>query len=161
MKENIKEKALDIAVPMIAKFEGCRLRAYQDSVRVWTIGYGHTKGVHSGRFGRKSKPTTCCASKLITSWITSFSTSMLRLMSTSLAALTSFAYNLGVGAMKRSTLLRKLNSGDKAGAAHEFYRWNKAGGHVLRGLTSRREAEAKEFMRKDQCSSPRIFHFCR
>jgi lysozyme len=63
-----------------------------------------------------------------------------------LAALTSFAYNLGVGAMKRSTLLRKLNSGDREGAAHEFHRWNRAGNRVLRGLTRRREAEAKEFM---------------
>ena len=58
-------------------------------------------------------------------------------------ALVSFAYNVGPDALRRSTLLRKHKAADHAGAAREFARWNRAGGHVLRGLTRRREAEAK------------------
>ncbi|EBY2991617.1 lysozyme, partial [Salmonella enterica subsp. enterica serovar Typhimurium] len=48
--------------------------------------------------------------------------------------------------LSSSTLLRKLNSGDYAGAADEFLRWNKAGGKVLNGLTRRREAERALFL---------------
>ena len=57
------------------------------------------------------------------------------------AALVSFTYNIGAGSLSRSTLLRKLNDGDYAGAADEFPRWNKAGGRVLNGLVRRRAAE--------------------
>ncbi|MBP8236036.1 MAG: lysozyme, partial [Rhizorhabdus sp.] len=52
----------------------------------------------------------------------------------------SFAYNVGVGALRGSTLLRKLNAGDFAGAAEQFLVWNKAGGKVLAGLVKRRAA---------------------
>ena len=58
-------------------------------------------------------------------------------------ALVSFAYNLGIGNLKKSTLLQKHLAGDYSGAANEFKRWNRAGGKVLAGLTRRREAEAK------------------
>ncbi len=61
-------------------------------------------------------------------------------------ALVSFAYNLGARALSTSTLLQKLNSGDYAGAADEYTRWNKAGGKVLPGLTRRREAERALFL---------------
>ncbi|HHP2614034.1 TPA: lysozyme, partial [Enterobacter roggenkampii] len=55
-------------------------------------------------------------------------------------------YNLGSRSLSTSTLLRKLNAGDYAGAADEFLRWNKAGGKVLNGLTRRREAERALFL---------------
>lgn len=57
-------------------------------------------------------------------------------------ALVSFAFNLGIGALAKSTLLKKHQAGDYAGAAKEFARWNKAGGKVLAGLVKRRAAEA-------------------
>jgi hypothetical protein len=60
-------------------------------------------------------------------------------------ALVSFAYNCGIGNLKASTLLRKVNRRDFAGAAREFGKWNKAGGRVLPGLTRRRAAEATLF----------------
>lgn len=65
-----------------------------------------------------------------------------------IAALISFAYNVGTGALADSTLLRKLRAKDVAGAAAEFDRWNKAGGHVLPGLVKRRAAERALFERK-------------
>ena len=61
-------------------------------------------------------------------------------------ALVSFAFNLGVGNLKKSTLLKKFNAGDVQGAALQFKSWNKAGGKVLAGLTRRREAEMKLFL---------------
>ena len=61
------------------------------------------------------------------------------------AALVSFAFNVGVNNLRNSTLLRKVNAGDFAGAALEFGKWNKAGGRVLAGLTRRRAAEATLF----------------
>jgi lysozyme len=60
---------------------------------------------------------------------------------TRIAALTSFAYNVGIDNFRKSTLLRKLNAGDIVGACNELPRWNKAKGQVLPGLVKRREAE--------------------
>lgn len=60
-------------------------------------------------------------------------------------ALCSFTYNLGVGNLQSSTLLKKLNAGDMSGAAAEFPKWNQAGGKVLPGLTARRMEEKSLF----------------
>ena len=62
------------------------------------------------------------------------------------AALVSFAFNVGSTALKNSSLLKKLNAKDYAGAANEFAKWNKGGGKVLAGLTRRREAERQLFL---------------
>lgn len=67
------------------------------------------------------------------------------------SALVSFAFNVGCGALKRSTLLRKLNNNDVSGAANEFSRWNKGGGKVLNGLTRRRTAERELFCSNNVC----------
>ena len=61
-------------------------------------------------------------------------------------AIVDFAYNLGAGALRSSTLLAKHKAGDHAGAAAQFELWNKAGGHVMGGLTTRRAAEAKLYL---------------
>ena len=61
-------------------------------------------------------------------------------------ALVSFAFNLGVGNLKKSTLLKKFNAGDTQGASLQFKSWNKAGGKILAGLTRRRDAEMKLFL---------------
>ena len=143
---DIKDAALDIAVPMIAEFEGCSLKAYKDAVGVVTIGYGHTKGVHMGDLWSQQE-----ADSMLRQEVNEFMDHVMRYIHVpinehELAALTSFAYNLGLGALKRSTLLRKLNHHDEAGAAAEFKKWTHAGGKVLRGLVRRRAEEAKEFM---------------
>lgn len=66
------------------------------------------------------------------------------------AALVSFAFNVGLGNLKSSTLLRHLNDGDYQGAANQFLVWNKAAGHVLPGLVKRREAERAMFLAPDE-----------
>lgn len=133
----------------IAGFEGFRSAPYQDSVGVWTIGYGHTHGVGPG-----SKHITKAEGlKLLQADAKVASTAIrdlvhVRLNQHQFDALVSFTFNLGTGAFASSTLLKKLNRGDYKGAANEFGRWTHAGGQVLQGLVTRRRAEAHLFRRK-------------
>ncbi|EOK5841644.1 lysozyme [Escherichia coli] len=141
----------DKGIALIKKFEGCKLTAYQDSVGVWTIGYGWTQPVDGKpiRAGMTIKQEA--AERLLKTGLVSYESDVSRLVKVGLTqgqfdALVSFTYNLGARSLSTSTLLRKLNSGDYAGAADEFLRWNKAGGKVLNGLTRRREAERALFL---------------
>ncbi|EOZ1373914.1 lysozyme [Enterobacter hormaechei] len=141
----------DKGIALIKAFEGCKLVAYQDSVGVWTIGYGWTQPVDGKpvRAGMTIKQET--AERLLKTGLVSYESDVYRLVKVGLTqgqfdALVSFAYNLGARSLSTSTLLRKLNAGDYAGAADEFLRWNKAGGKVLNGLTRRREAERALFL---------------
>ncbi|HDU4318678.1 TPA: lysozyme [Klebsiella aerogenes] len=138
-------------IALVKQFEGCKLTAYQDSVGVWTIGYGWTQPVDGKpiRAGMTIKQET--AERLLKTGLVSYESDVSRLVKVSLTqgqfdALVSFTYNLGARSLSTSTLLRKLNAGDYAGAADEFLRWNKAGGKVLNGLTRRREAERALFL---------------
>ncbi|HBE6752504.1 TPA: lysozyme [Escherichia coli] len=138
-------------IALIKQFEGCKLTAYQDSVGVWTIGYGWTQPVDGKpiRAGMTIKQET--AERLLKTGLVSYESDVSRLVKVGLTqgqfdALVSFTYNLGARSLSSSTLLRKLNAGDYAGAADEFLRWNKAGGKVLNGLTRRREAERALFL---------------
>lgn len=138
-------------IALIKQFEGCKLTAYQDSVGVWTIGYGWTQPVDGKpiRAGMTIKQET--AERLLKTGLVSYESDVSRLVKVGLTqgqfdALVSFTYNLGARSLSTSTLLRKLNAGDYAGAADEFLRWNKAGGKVLNGLSRRREAERALFL---------------
>lgn len=138
-------------ISLIKQFEGCKLTAYQDSVGVLTIGYGWTQPVDGKpiRAGMTIKQET--AERLLKTGLVSYESDVSRLVKVGLTqgqfdALVSFTYNLGSRSLSTSTLLRKLNAGDYAGAADEFLRWNKAGGKVLNGLTRRREAERALFL---------------
>ncbi|HHA1955696.1 lysozyme [Enterobacter ludwigii] len=138
-------------IALIKEFEGCKLTAYQDSVGVWTIGYGWTQPVDGKpiRAGMTIKQET--AERLLKTGLVSYESDVSRLVKVGLTqeqfdALVAFTYNLGARSLSTSTLLRKLNAGDYSGAAEEFLRWNKAGGKVLNGLTRRREAERALFL---------------
>ncbi|MFP2201219.1 lysozyme [Enterobacter ludwigii] len=141
----------DKGIALIKVFEGCKLTAYMDSVGVWTIGYGWTQPVDGKpiRAGMTIKQET--AERLLKTGLVSYESDVSRLVKVEMTqgqfdALVSFTYNLGARSLSTSTLLRKLNAGDYAGAADEFLRWNKAGGKVLNGLTHRREAERALFL---------------
>lgn len=141
----------DKGISLIKQFEGLRLTAYQDSVGVWTIGYGWTQPVDGKpiRPGMTIKEET--AERLLRTGLVGYESDVSKVVKVKLTqgqfdALVSFAYNLGTRALSTSTLLQKLNAGDNAGAADEFPRWNKAGGKVLPGLTRRREAERALFL---------------
>ncbi len=131
---------------LIKDFEGLRLNSYRDAVGVWTIGYGHTSTAGPGQ-----RITNEQATALLRQDVATFEKAVSQAVSVPItnnqfAALVSFTYNVGSGALNNSTLLRRLNAGDTNGAANEFLRWNRAGGQVLAGLTRRREAERSLFL---------------
>jgi lysozyme len=126
---------------LIREFEGLRLTAYLDPVNIWTIGYGHTKTAKSGMSISQAGAEALLKHDL--AWVEDCINTKVKvpLSNHQYDALASLIYNIGAGAFSKSTLLRKLNASDYAGAANEFQRWNKAGGKVLAGLTRRRAAE--------------------
>jgi lysozyme len=134
---------------LIKQFEGYRAKAYRDAVGVWTIGWGSTKDVRP-----EMEITEAEAEQRLRDDLQYAEQAVLRyvavpLTSNEFSALVSFVFNLGVGNFSTSTLLRKLNLGDKRAAANEILRWNRAGGKVLRGLTRRRQAERELFLLVD------------
>ena len=132
-------------IELIKEFEGRRLVAYQDSVGVWTIGYGHTKDVWEERLIIKSTADRLLAEDLAEFEKYLDSLVKVELNQNQFDALISWTFNLGVGNLIESTLLKKLNAGDYDAIPDEIRRWNKAGGEVLEGLVRRREAEAALF----------------
>lgn len=133
-------------VDLIKAFEGRRLRAYRCSAGVWTIGYGHTGDVKPGDRISPDK-----AEKLLREDLRKFEDGVsirvqVPLTQNQFDALVSFSFNVGIGALGRSTLLKKLNKKDYRGAANEFRKWNKGGGRVLAGLVRRRKAERALFL---------------
>jgi len=147
-----KPKSKSDVLSLIKEFEGLRLKAYTDVAGIWTIGYGHT-----GRTNSQTPDITAEeANELLEDdvrWAVAAVDRVVRVPITDnqKAALISFCFNVGVGALTGSTLLRKLNAGDYTGAAKEFKRWNKVTSPtsgkkiVSRGLSRRRAAEAKLF----------------
>jgi len=143
---NISKNGLDL----IKHFEGCYLNAYKCPADVWTIGYGHTGNVGHTKIVEGMKICQCTADVLLKNDLNVFEKAVGELVKVKLSqsqfdALVSFAFNVGSGALKRSTLLRKLNAGNYVDAANEFHRWNKAKGKVLKGLSRRRASEAYLF----------------
>lgn len=143
-------------IDLIKQFEGFRANAYQDSVGVWTIGYGTTAAAGLGIEPKKGmKISEEGATELLQAAVDKFAKQIrpkikVAITENEFAACVSLAYNIGPGAFTRSTVLRMLNNGDKRGAADAFLMWNKAGGRVLAGLTRRREAERALFLTPDE-----------
>lgn len=135
---------------LVSNFEGLRLEAYQDSVGVWTIGYGSTGDhVYPGKTITKDE-----AEQLLMEDAERFVEAVNDYVTVPLTqyqfdALVSFSFNLGQGALHDSTLLEILNTEDYNGAASEFSKWVYAGGKRLRGLVRRRKGERLMFEGKD------------
>ena len=142
----------EYAGSLIRHFEGLKLESYVCPAGKLTIGYGHAfDDVFKGQ-----KITKDEAEKILEKDIEFFNSGIKRYLKVPLApnqlgALISFAFNVGIGNLKTSTLLRKINLKDFDGASKEFLRWNKATVDgkltVLDGLTKRREAESQVFLK--------------
>lgn len=135
--------ALGIATPMVAKHEGVSLTPYDDAVGVRTVCYGSTSPSETSYTHTLDECTA-----LLNKQLKGYSQDVLdatgpNISVQELAAYTSFSYNVGTGAFKNSTLLKKFKAGDREGACNELPRWNKAGGKVLNGLVTRRAEEQK------------------
>lgn len=140
-------------INLIKGFEGKRLAAYDDGVGVWTIGYGTIKYPNGVRVKKGDTCTDTQAESYLKNDLVKFESAINRLVKVPLNqnqfdALSSFTYNLGETNLSKSTLLKKLNAKDYAGAADQFLVWNRAGGKVLTGLVRRREAERNLFLKK-------------
>ncbi|HIE3971848.1 lysozyme [Serratia marcescens] len=138
-------------IELIKRFEGLRLKAYQDSVGVWTIGYGWTQPVDGKKVGRGMQIDQATADRLLKCGVVQYEQGVNQLVKVRITqgqfdALVSFAYNLGLRSLSTSTLLQKLNAGDKQGAADQFGRWINAGSKRLDGLVARRAAEREMFL---------------
>jgi len=139
---------------LIKSFEGCKLKSYQDVVGVWTIGYGSTgPDIKAGMNWTQAQ-----ADARLTHDLLKFEAGVTGCVKATLtpnqfSALVCFAYNVGLGNLQSSTLLKKVNASDMTGAAAEFLRWNKAGGAVIPGLTRRRQAESDLFAKSEVQSS--------
>lgn len=131
---------------LIKRFEGLRLQAYRDSVGIPTIGYGHTQGVKMGDIITGEKADKFLREDLQVAELTINTSVKVKLSQAQFDALASFVFNLGSGNFVKSTLLKKLNAGDYAGAAGEFGKWVNAGGKQLPGLVKRRAAEREVFL---------------
>lgn len=145
-------RASENCLGLIRQFEGFSAKPYKCPADVWTIGYGSTRYA-DGRAVASSDPniTEQAAGALVLATLGAYESAVndsvkVQLSQNEFDALVDFAYNVGAGNLRSSTLLKKLNAGDRAGSADEFLKWNKGGGKVLPGLVRRREAERKLFL---------------
>jgi lysozyme len=136
-------------IDFIKEAEGLRLKTYRCSANVLTIGYGST--THNHKITEGMKITKDEAERMLKFDLKVFENAVnaaveVPLTQSQYDALVSFTYNVGIGALEKSTLLKKLNKKDYDGAATEFAKWNKAGGKVVKGLVTRRAKEASLFV---------------
>lgn len=141
------------AAAFISKHEGLRLRAYQDTGNVWTVGYGST---YNYAFKRPVKYGDTVTKQQAIEWLEKDTIKAQDAVKSSvkvpinrnqLIALTSLAYNIGTGAFRRSTLLKMLNEKKpKIEVANQFLRWRFDNGIEIPGLLNRRRDEMKLFL---------------
>lgn len=136
-------------IELIKSFEGCRLEAYKCQAGVWTIGYGHTQGVYEGK-----KITEEEAERLLASDLAKFEMGVRNILGASangmrenkIDALVSLAFNIGLSAFQKSTLVKKIKQADGVEAVcMQFLRWRFVGKRASKGLLRRRIAEAERY----------------
>jgi lysozyme len=138
----------------IKKFEGYMSKAYPDAKGVWTIGYGNTFYTDGTPVKEGDTITKVEAEKLFSEVLDQFAGDVadavrVELNKCQFDALVSFTYNVGIGNLKRSTLLKKVNADPKDESIRtEFNKWNKSGGKTLPGLIKRRKDEADYYFGK-------------
>lgn len=139
-------KASQNAIDLIKKFEGIKTKAYKCPAGVWTIGYGHTKGVQKGDTCTMAQAVEFLKEDLKVCEYAIYDFVKVELNQNQFDALCSFIYNVGTGAFQNSTMRKFINAGHFPLAAGQFDRWNKADGVVLEGLVRRRAAEKELFL---------------
>lgn len=144
----------DAGLALVKLAEALRLKAYaatpDEAARgIWTIGWGHTRGVKEGDVCTVAEAEAFLREDLADSETTVWNMVRVPLTQNQFDALVSLAFNIGSGNFALSTLLRRLNLADYAGAAHEFTKWDKQSGKILKGLTIRRTAERELFLKPD------------
>lgn len=133
---------------LIKQFEGCRLVAYPDpatGAAPWTIGYGHTRGVVQGMTCTQEQAENWLVEDLDKVGAMVSDLLKVRVTQREFDALCCFAYNVGIGNLAKSTMLKLINHGDYTQAALEFPKWDRGGGKEIAGLLRRRKSEQAMF----------------
>jgi len=138
----------DAGIALIQEFEGCRLTAYVCPAGVLTIGYGHTSAAGSPAVKKGMRISKQKASDILRSDLHKFESGVASMVKVDLDqnqfdVLVSFAFNCGLGALRKSTLLKRVNAGKFDAVPAELMKWTRGGGKVLPGLVRRRRAEAE------------------
>jgi lysozyme len=155
LREALMTRQINVAgLALIKTFEGLRLDAYQDVAGIWTIGYGHTEGVHAGMSITSEQADQALLDDLastedaVDSATTSAATS-----DNQFAAMVVLCFNIGSANFRESTVLRDHLAGDYGPAGDAFLMWNKArvNGTLqpVAGLTNRRSAERALYLQPD------------
>lgn len=144
-------KTSQAGLDLIKRWEGCRLKSYQDSVGVWTIGYGLTTAAGIVPVTAGMTITQRQADAYLEQALVKYETAVERALKrkptqAQFDAMVSLCYNIGPGAFAGSSVVRRFNEGNIAGAADAFLMWTKAGGRELQGLVNRRKDERKLFL---------------
>ena len=143
------DEALGVALKLIREFEGCKLTAYPDPGSggdPWTIGWGSTgTGIVKGVTWTQAQADARLAMD-VAKFMSGVRAAAPKGSAEQIGAMTSLAYNIGLDAFRNSTLLRRHNAGDYAGAQAQFAVWKRAGGKVMAGLIRRRAAEAEVYL---------------
>lgn len=139
---------------LLQKFEGCKLTAYKCPAGVWTIGYGHTSAAGNPQVAGGLTITQVEAENILAKDLAVFERGVLNCVKVPLNqnqfdVLVDFAYNAGLGALQKSTLLKKVNAGDFDAVPAELMKWTKGGGKELPGLVRRRQAEIAVWSKVD------------
>lgn len=132
---------------LIKQWEGLRLKSYEDSGGIWTIGYGHTSAAGAPSVYKDMQITEKEAEKILCQDLRECEAAIEKAVAVPLsdeqfAALVSFSYNVGITAFCKSTLLKKLNNGEYEAVPTELQKWTRVGGKRIQGLVNRRAAEA-------------------
>lgn len=136
---------------LIMRSEGLELEAYRDAVGVWTIGYGHTSMAGLPKVTPGMKITKEEAREILARDVEKFAVGVREIIKVPLtdnqfSAIVSFSYNVGLGALRSSSVLKAINSRNFSEVPRRLMLWVKAGGRTLPGLVTRRAAEGKLFL---------------
>ncbi len=137
----------EAGLKILKRYEGCRLKAYRCPAGVWTIGWGHTGGVKQGEVWTQARADAQLIVDIERYCAGVERAVRVKVSDNQFSALASLCYNIGEGALANSTVIRRLNAGDRAGAAAAFAMWRRGGGRVLPGLVERRAQEAALFLK--------------
>lgn len=152
MSPGAKGAWLGIALTSVAAFEGLYTHAYKDPIGVTTICYGVTNHDRPVKMGDHYTVAEC--KDMLADDLQKYKLMVDKCIHVAMpphrtAAMVSFVYNVGQGNLCKSSVARKLNAGDVKGGCDALMAWNKAGGRVLKGLTTRRALERKDCLRSD------------
>ncbi|WP_394780579.1 lysozyme [Undibacterium sp.] len=149
LKRKIIAAGLGLAVPLVIFYEGTFQKSYSDPIGIPTICRGHTEGVRLGQTATADQCDDMLAKDLLKANAEMQACVLVPLNENQRAAFASFTFNAGSGNFCGSSMARKLNAGDYAGACNELPRWVYAGGKILPGLVKRRAAEKELCLRSE------------